>query len=273
MFESRRPRSTADLAFNMAILTFHTTARKVRQRHGNAVMSIMMSLFQSIMFVAAFYLMFSVLGMRGAVLRGDFFLYLVSGIFLFLTHAQAVGQVSSAEGPATQMMLHAPMNTLVAIISSALASLYIQTISLTVILLIIHVVSAPLEFYYWPGALMMYLLAWASGVGVGLVFLAAKPWAPDVIEIVKLAYIRANMLASGKMFVANMMPSAVIAYFDWNPLFHVIDQARGFTFRNYFPHFSNWEYPVYATIVLIMVGFMIEAYTRQHASASWDAKR
>jgi hypothetical protein len=31
---------------------------------------------------------------------------------------------------------------------------------------------------------------------------------------------------------ANTMPYFMLAMFDWNPLFHLIDQARGFTFIN-----------------------------------------
>jgi ABC-type polysaccharide/polyol phosphate export permease len=103
--------------------------------------------------------------------------------------------------------------------------------------------------------------------------MAAKPWRPELVEILQLIYVRARMIASGKMFVANMMPTSILAFFDWNPLFHVIDQARGFTFVNYFPHNSNWEYPVYAVLVLFMIGMMLEFYTRKHISASWDARR
>jgi ABC-type polysaccharide/polyol phosphate export permease len=93
------------------------------------------------------------------------------------------------------------------------------------------------------------------------------------VKIIQMIYIRANMIASGKMFVANMLPTAMIALFDWNPLFHIIDQARGFTFVNYFPHHSTWDYPLYTTLVLLLIGFMGEAYTRKHASVSWGAGR
>ncbi len=81
------------------------------------------------------------------------------------------------------------------------------------------------------------------------------------------------MIASGKMFVANALPSFMISMFDWNPLFHLIDQARGFAFINYYPRNSNWEYPIYVTIALIMLGLISEFYTRRHASASWEARR
>ena len=273
MFQARRSTSTLSLALTTLEITFHAAARKVRQSHRNAVLAILLSVVQSMLFIAAFYVMFTVLGQRGAAVRGDFMLYLLTGIFAYLTHIKGVQAIMQAETSTSPLMQHAPMNTLVAILSSALSALYTQTVSLLVLLLILHTLFTPLTFYYWPGALMMFLLAWASGCVIGLVFMAMKPWAPEVTNILQQVYVRANMIASGKMFVANMMPTAIIAFFDWNPLFHIIDQARGFTFVNYFPHHSNWQYPVYATLVLLVIGMMGEAYTRKHASESWSAGR
>ena len=273
MFDQRRTHSTLSLAMNMLELTFHAASRKVRSSHRNAVLAILLVVLQSMMFLAAFYVMFSVLGQRTIALRGDFMLYLLTGIFAYLTHIKAVQQIMKSENSTSSMMQHAPMNTLVAILSSALSCLYTQTVSLMVLLLIMHTFFTPLDIHYWPGGLMMFLLSWATGCVIGLVLMALQPWAPDVVTIVQLVYVRANMIASGKMFVANMMPTSLIAFFDWNPLFHVIDQARGFTFVNYFPHHTNWEYPLYFTLVTLVLGFMAEAYTRKHASASWSMGR
>jgi len=75
------------------------------------------------------------------------------------------------------------------------------------------------------------------------------------------------------MFVANTMPGYMLAMFDWNPLFHIIDQSRGFAFINYNPRNSNWEYALTVGLILIMLGLMGEFYTRRHASLSWDARR
>jgi ABC-type polysaccharide/polyol phosphate export permease len=81
------------------------------------------------------------------------------------------------------------------------------------------------------------------------------------------------MIASGKMFLANSLPGYMLAMFDWNPLFHSIDQARGFAFINYNPRYSSWEYPLWVGLVLLMIGLMGEFYTRRHASISWNARR
>lgn len=266
-------KSTLGTMMNLAELTYTSTVRKVRQAHGNALMALAMNMLQAIMFVVAFYFMFTVLGTRGMALRGDFLIYLITGIFLYLTHIKAMGAVMGAEGPTSAMMLHAPMNTIVAIASSAFSSLYIQTLSLCVILLGIHTIFDTLYIHDWAGVVFMYLLAWASGCAVGLVLLALKPWVPDLIGIIQTVYARANMIASGKMFVANMLPTMMIPWFSWNPLFHLIDQARGFAFNNYFPHHTNWHQPIYFTLAFLMLGLMGDFYTRKRVSASWMAGR
>ena len=273
MFNAKRRNSSFSLMLNMFELTFISAARQVRQGHRNAVVAILLKVMQAMLFLAAFYVMFTVLGQRSVSVRGDFMLYLLTGIFAYLTHIQAVREIMGAESSTSAMMQHAPMNTLVSILSAALSCLYTQTMSLFVLLLVLHTFFNPIVIHDWPGAFMMFLLAWATGCVVGLVLMALQPWRPELVGMIQLVYIRANMLASGKMFVANMLPTSIIAYFDWNPLFHIIDQARGFTFVNYFPHYTNWQYPLYFTLIVLVLGFMGEAYTRKHASASWDAGR
>ena len=117
------------------------------------------------------------------------------------------------------------------------------------------------------------ILAWFTGCAVGMVFLALKPWFPRFTGIAKTVYVRVNMIASGKLFVVNTLPASMIAMFDWNPLFHIIDQLRGATFLHYNPQFTNADYPIYVALVLIMIGLLGEYFGRQHVSLSWFAGR
>ncbi len=273
MFETQQRTTHFRSALGLAELIYHNTVRQVRKTHRNAIVGLAANIFQTVVFVAAFYLMFSVLGLRGNAIRGDFILYLLSGIFMFLTHTKTVGSITGSEGPTSPMMKHAPMNTAISISSAALSSLYLQTLSAAVILFVVHVAWHPIEIDKPIPAVGMFLLAWISGVAVGMVFLAVKPWYPGFTQIASTVYSRANMIASGKMFVANTMPTYILAFFDWNPLFHIIDQARGFAFINYNPHYSSVSYPMIVTVTLLMVGLMGEFYTRKRASLSWSAGR
>lgn len=268
-----KPKSGLSIALSMSELIYHSVVRSVRKTHNNAFMAIGMNMLQAVIFVMAFYVMFSVLGLRGAAIRGDFLIYIMSGIFLYMTHTKSLGAVAGAEGPSSPMMQHAPMNTIIAIISAALGALYIQVLSLFMILFIYHVAFTPLEIDQPIYAFGMLLMAWFTGCALGMVLLAVKPWFPTFVSIFSTIYQRANMIASGKMFVANTLPSFMLAMFDWNPLFHCIDQARGFAFLNYNPRYSSVDYPLYVGLTLLMIGLMGEFYTRRRASLSWGARR
>ena len=273
MFSTTARRSRASGAIQMAELVFHSIVRNIRKTHNNAFLAIGLNLLQIVVFMAAFYVMFSLLGLRSSAIRGDFLLYIMSGIFLYMTHTRTVGAVAGSEGPSSPMMQHAPMNTIIAIASAALGALYLQVLSMFIILFVYHVAVTPLYIDQPIGAFAMLLLAWFTGVAVGLVFLAIKPWFPHAVGVMTTIYQRANMIASGKMFLANSLPGFMLAMFDWNPLFHAIDQARGFAFINYNPHYSSWQYALWVGIVLTMIGLMGEFYTRRHASLSWGARR
>ncbi|MEH7830142.1 ABC transporter permease [Gemmobacter denitrificans] len=257
----------------MLELIFHAAVRNVRKRHGNAVMGLLLNIVQTVLLIVVFYTMMTIMGGARSAIRGDFVLYVMSGVFMFMTHTKTVGAVSGAEGPTSAMMKHAPMNTIVAIASAALSALYLQMLSLSVVLYVYHVAFTPITIHEPIGALGIVILSWASGVGIGMLIMAVKPWAPDFFGLVVQIYMRANMIASGKMFVANMMPGHILAWFFWNPLFHIIDQGRGYIFLNYHPHYTNLTYPIVITGAFIVLGLMGEHFTRKHISASWTAKQ
>jgi ABC-type polysaccharide/polyol phosphate export permease len=271
LFRIDAPRTSARTALGMLELIFHATVRSVRVANGNAMWGLILNIFQTVLLIAVMFFMMDLLGGRGNAIRGDFMLYVMSGVFMFMTHTKAMGAVVKADGPTSAMMMHAPMNTIVSITSSALGALYLQTLSAAVVMYVYHAAFTPITIYEPVGMMGMFLLSWISGVAIGMVFKAATPWAPEFFGIASQIYSRFNMIASGKMFVANAMPTSILVYFDWNPLFHTIDQGRGYIFLNYHPRYSSIEYPLTIVAACMMIGLMGEFYTRKHASASWGA--
>jgi ABC-type polysaccharide/polyol phosphate export permease len=273
MFEHQNRQTRLGSALTISELTFHSIVRGVRASHNNAFIAIGLNMLQVMLFVAFFFFMFTVLGLRGAAVRGDFLLYVMSGVFLFMCHIKAVGAVAGAESASSPMMQHAPMNTVISISAAAVGALYIQLISLFFILFLYHVAITPIYIDEPISAFGMILLAWFTGCAVGLIFLSLKPWFPNGVMVLSTIYQRANMIASGKMFLANTLPGFMLKMFDWNPLFHAIDQSRGYVFVNYNPRYTSWEYAFWVGVALIVVGLMGEFYTRQHVSVSWNARR
>jgi len=274
MFRPQMRRSSKlSTGFETLELIFHAAVRQVRKSNGNAVLGMVLSIVQSVLLVLTMYFLFELLGMRRIAVRGDFMLYVMSGVFMFMTHVKAIGAVSSADGPTSSMMMHAPMNPIISISGAALGSLYQQTLSACVVLFFYHAAFTPITIEFPVQTVGMFLLSWMSGVGIGMVLLSARPWQPELVGILASLIMRLNVIASGKMLLANNTSPAIRNIFDWNPLFHTIDQGRGFVFLNYVPRYTSIEYPVYTTLVCVTIGLMAEFFTRQYASASWNTRR
>lgn len=271
MFRPDVRRTTANSGLAILELIFHAAVRNIRKSHGNAVVGLLMSILQSVVMVVIMVFMFDLMGGRGRGVRGDFVLYIMTGVFNFATHSKTLQAVAKSDGPTSAMMKHSPMNTIVAIGSAALGALYLQTLSAGVILFVYHTLWNHITIHEPVYVVGMFLLSWISGVGVGMVFKAATPWQPEFFGILTTIYSRANMIFSGKMFLANATPTYILSMYTWNPLFHSIDQTRGFMFENYHPHYSSIGYPIVVTMVLMVIGLMGEHYTTKHASASWSA--
>lgn len=272
MFHYSKSQSGLYAALTILRLIFVNTVRHVRKSNGNPLLGLVVNVSQAMILVLVFTFMYSVFGLRGTAIRGNFILFIMTGIFLFLTHNKAVSAVAGSETASSPMMQHAPMNTAIAITSAALSALYTQVLSVFVVLGGYALGWGGLTMQNMAGAFGMLLMAWASGAAIGMVLLAAKPWAPRVVQIVQALYTRANMFTSGKMFVANQTPGYLVAMFSWNPLFHSIDQARGFAFVNYNPHKSSLLYPIVFTLVFLTVGLLAEFFTRKRVSLSWGAR-
>ena len=272
MFAPAKSKSRIALAFSLAERTYHATVRAARSKHRNAIVALLIEMLQAFVFILVFLGLVHILGRSGGQIRGDTLLYVMSGIFMFRSHNKSIAAVSGAADSVGGMMQHAPMNTVITILSAALSTLYLQVLSAITILTIYHLAINRITIDQPVAVMGMMILAWAYGSSVGLVFAALKPWFPRAVMIAKTFFMRANMIASGKMFVANSLNFMMLKMFDWNPLFHIIDQTRGYVFLNYSPRYPSVEYPVRVMIIVIVIGLMLEFKTRQHASRSWKAR-
>lgn len=252
-------------------LLYFTTVRDVRSETGNAGLGLLIAVIRTLTLVMVFYVLFEFIGMKGIALRGDFFLFLVTGVLLFFMHNNTIGKTISAGSQVSPMMMHAPMTAVLRMLSANLAVLYVYTLTILIILTGMWVVNGELEIYRPGRTILPFLLAWLSGIVIGLIFLLIKPFMPNMMQTVSKVYMRANLITSGKFFVANMLPDKVLPFFDWNPLFHTIDQMRGAAFVNYVPHNTSITYPVLFVLIGGLLGLMGEHYTRRTVSRSDSA--
>lgn len=230
-----------------------------------------MTILEACLLVSGLFLFYLFIGVRSSPIRGDFMLYLLSGIIPFMVHVRTVGSIGGSYSVGGGLVKHEPLNSVVIVAAAALSTLYQQLMATLVLLAIYHMAINPIDFDYWPGCLVMLLLAWFSGVCIGLLFLGLRPWAPKAMKLITPLYMRIMMIASGKMFVANMMPQSLLSWIDWNPLFHCIDQLRGYLFINYTPHNSDPVYPIWFSLAILILAMLLNFTTRKYESLSWSA--
>jgi len=250
-----------------SMLVYHSIVRDVRVRSGSAALGILSEVAQIMLFFAMFYLMYQIMG-RSVAIRGDFFLYLLSGIFLLIIHMGALGSVRNAGNSVSPMMMHRPMSVILAVISGALATLFLQIIAIIIILFFLFIFRDGITVYNPKGVVLPFFFAWGSGVGIGMVFRLAGAVAPGPFSIFSRFYVRAQMISSGKFMPAAYLPASMVGWFSWNPLFHAIDQMRLAVFINYSREITNMAYPIYVTIVCLVIGLMGDLWLRDYVSKS-----
>jgi ABC-type polysaccharide/polyol phosphate export permease len=270
MFPARRNRNLTEAASAWLELLYHCTVREIRKASGSAAMGLGVVLLQNVAMIAIMYLVYSYfLGLRALAIRGDFMVFLVTGIFFLMTHNRTLNEVMSSGNPISPMMQHAPMTPVIAVAVAALSVLYQQVMTGLIIYAAVHIWKGSFPIDDPAGLILPFLLAWSSGIAVGLIFKGLKPFAPRLVTILSRIYRITNMFTSGKLLPVNYMASNLLAWFIWNPLLHCIDQARGAAFVNYFPRHTNLEYPFWFTAGFVLLGLMADAWLRKNLSLSW----
>lgn len=247
-------------------------AREIRKVHARTGVGIAINLGQNVIMIGVMYCAAWVMGFGASLIRGDYLIYVITGIFLYMVHVKTMAAVSAAEGPLSPGLRNVPINQTVSAIGAAIASLWMQAISVAIIMFLYDALWLPLVFQDLAGMSVMILLSWISGIGLGLLLTALRPWNPDLSGLLSQLYMRVSMILSGSMFVANAMPEMFLPWFMWNPLFHMVDQARGAAFINYNPWFTSATYAAGMAFAMLVVGALAEYNTRVRASASWFSK-
>ena len=93
MFVQQRNRNMLEAAFNTLALIYHVTVNNLRKGQRNAVVGLMMTVVQAVAMILGFYLVYFIIGVRYSPIRGNFIVYIMTGIFMFMAFSQAIGAV------------------------------------------------------------------------------------------------------------------------------------------------------------------------------------
>lgn len=273
MHSQDSPRTLLDAASATLELIYHCTVREVRKSSGSASLGLVIVLAQNVAMILVFYLIYTMIGgLRAVAIRGDFAVYLVTGIFFLMTHNRTLSSVMSSANATSALMQHAPMTPVVSVAAAALSVLYEQIMTGLIIYAAVHYWNGQFPVHQPLDVVVPFLLCWTTGIAVGLIFKGLAPFAPRLVKMLARIYRIANMFTSGKLVPANYMGAQLLGWFTWNPLLHCIDQARGAAFVNYFPRYTNLVYPFWFTVSFVLLGLMIDHWLRRNMSASWSKR-
>ena len=116
MFRPAVPTTRIGSTLALFELIFHAAVRHIRKSNGNAIVGLLVSIAQSLVGIGVMLIMFWLVGRgMGNQLRGDYILYIMSGIFIYMTHTKTMMAVSRLEPASSAMMKHAPMTSAVMI--------------------------------------------------------------------------------------------------------------------------------------------------------------
>ncbi|MEO0342502.1 MAG: ABC transporter permease [Pseudomonadota bacterium] len=254
-------------------LVWVVTINKSRQGSSNALKAMLMRSLQMVVMMAAFYALISVTGLRSMSVRGDFMLFLASGIFLLFLHLGGLNSAMGIGDTEHGANVHAPVTPLLNLVSSALSQLHTNVITIAVILLLIHLLIEPVKIDNLQKVAAACGVTLLSGMAIGSVIGGIGSFIPLVKKFAPMVFMRVNMVFSGKMFAANSLPISMIPFFWWNPLFHCIDQARDGIFVNYTAKHTTLAYPLWLSFGLFALGFMLMHASKKLVSQSWSARQ
>jgi ABC-type polysaccharide/polyol phosphate export permease len=246
-------------------LVYALAVRELRTEHKNAALGILLTVGPMLVMGLVFYFIIMLLGGGMAKIRGDHMTFILIGFAIFFGHIQTVNAVA---GSVSQGMLnHKRMSLFLMICVKSVAVLYKNILSFGT-LLAMNFVFRDVWHMEDPWLFIMaFLWSWVGGVAVGVIILAAQRYV-SWGGMLKTIYMRVMFFTSGKLFVANTLPGFVRPFFDWNPLFHLLDQARSAAFLNYTAHTTSMDYAIYSILVGLVIAALVENYVRVNYSVS-----
>lgn len=218
---------------------------------------------QNVMLIGGFLALARLTGLGGSGLRGDLLVYLMTGVFLFNLHAKAMfAAMSCMEALPSGRLYH--VEPLIQAVGGAIGAAYLQLVSAAGLIFAHHALVDPIEADLLP-ALPLLASAWISGLGLGLALLRLRLSRPGPASLLAMGWMRIGMVSSGAMFLGNVLPVALLDWVVWNPLFHAVDQARGWAFVNYSPiHSLAW--PIHAFAGLAIALGAVASGSKAHTS-------
>ena len=234
--------------------------RDINARFGDKRLGYIWSLINPVLVVIGLLIIFTVRG-RMAPPALPLMVFIATGFpifFAFMTMWNGTGA-----NPGDGILMFPQVTLLDLIISRVVLEFLTQTTAFVIIALgLILIGGAPLPDDPL-GVMMAFWGCMWVGVGIGLSNMAVGRVFP-LINTILGPIKRLSVFISGVIFTASSLPSFLLPYFTWNPIFHGIELARTSWYPAYRTPVGDPGYIVVIAIFLTAFGIVAERITRRY---------
>lgn len=261
--------SFAGGAAALGFLLFALTVRALREAAGGAAVGFLRGALAALAFCLVFYFVITFFGLGFVTVRGDLMVFILIGAGFFFLMQYTVMATIKAMRAGWRMAPHPHLSPILFVYAESLAVLYNWTLAIVAIFVGNAFVVGRMEFETPLLIFPLFALAWLTGIGIGLVFgflLGWFSWA----AMLKRVFFKIMFFTSGKFTNANFIPPDMLPFFQWNPLFHLIDQMRDAAFVNYTAQKTNLIYPTLCCLALLGIGHLLYDYSIRRRNVMSD---
>lgn len=194
-------------------------------------------------------------GFRSPPLGNNFAIYYASGILPFFTCLGISNKCSQAINYSKQLLNYPRVTYADAILARFLLSLMTQIIVSFILFSAILLFFQTRTVLVFPRLVQAYAMAACLGLGIGLanaVLITRFPlW-----QAVWSVFTRPLILVSGVVFLHDSIPEPYRSWLEWNPLIHVVGEARRAFYYSYVGDYVSPPY-VYGVALVCSVGGLL----------------
>jgi len=230
-------------------------ARDIRIRYSTDFLGGGWALLAPAAWIGLLVIAFDVLG-RTLPIHTDSISFILSGVIPYLVFRSSISAIARTRGHYRTLMVLAPVTR--AHVGTALSLIeLINALMLYGLVSILNwVITGHFEMNSVGQNLAALGLAWLFGFSLGSVFEELSR-VNVIFGRITPVLLRPFFLISGVFFTANEVPLSMLAYIDWNPLFHAIELMRESMFSSYRSHALDVIYLLAVDMTLLVLAMLM----------------
>jgi lipopolysaccharide transport system permease protein len=237
-------------------LSYEMAKKDILERSHGQVFGYLWIFFQPLLLIAVYSLIFVVIvRMRHpeAVSGPDYGFYVMSGLLVWLSTAEALGRASIVLRSNSSLIKQVIFPIEVLPVANVLMAFFTQTVFLTGLALVMAAMGKALP---WTLLLLPFAaLAQVLGlIGISFIISAISVYLKDIREILQ-AYLTIAVYTLPLFFAPEQAPSAVRWIFEWNPFTPMINVFRDILYHGRIEHPISWVVFFGVSLFILGAGF------------------